>query len=272
MRGNRDRAGGTLTLSPPQPTAGGDGAPGPMSAGASVPTNSTRAQPAPRDPPPPPPPPPSEEEQPPPSPPPTLPAAGPPTLLPNFFRRILAALISRVLPRHRSPPRGRRRPQPKATRSVANMLRVRPPPPLTLRLAQREGALLTQWRTPPHRLRHPSPHCRHGGSTAGPARKRPSPLRLVPLGCRADTGGGLVREATGASTRLGPPPRPSAFVHRPADANRRMAVFMGFSPYLGIRSGGGWGSRMGWVHILLMHFSPWVARNSKFSKLVFLML
>ena len=156
-----------------------------MPAGTSVPTASTGAQPAPRDPSPPCPP--QKKSSPPHR-----------ASLPDVFSRNSAALSSPALPRRRSPPRGRRRPQPKATRSVADMLRVRPPPPLTLRLAPQGGAPLTQWRTRPQRLRHPSPHCRSGSSTAVPARKRPSPLLLVPPGRRADTSGGLVGEAAGA--------------------------------------------------------------------------
>ena len=133
MRGQHDRAGGTLTRSPPhrrpggttpgpcplaprflpalqgrrlcrrapRPTGGGGGG---DSAGPRTPTT---------------PPPPSPDEQPPPPPPPP-----PPTSLPDVFIRISAALNSRAAPRRRSPPRGRRRPQLKATRSVADMLRA----------------------------------------------------------------------------------------------------------------------------------------------------
>ena len=118
--------GDAYPFSPPQ-AAGGDGGPGPMPAGTSVPTDSTGEQPAPRDPPPPAPP---------------RRRAAPPASLPDVFSRISAAMRSRALLRRRSPPRGRRRPEPKATRSVADMLRVRPPA-LTLRLAPRGGAPLT---------------------------------------------------------------------------------------------------------------------------------
>ena len=84
-----------------------------MPAGASVSTGPRGALPALRDPAPPTPP----EKQP-----------SPPSL-PNVFSCISAALSSRALPQRRSPPRGRRRPQLKATRSVVDMLRLRPPPP-----------------------------------------------------------------------------------------------------------------------------------------------
>ena len=152
------------------------------------------------------------------------------------------------------------------------MLRVSPPPPpppLMLRLAPRGGAPLTQWQTRPQRLRHPSPHCRHGGNTVGPARKRPSPLRLVPSGCRAGTCRGLVGEATGAPTRLGPPPRPCASVHRPADANRRMPYLRVFHLIWVLGRGVGGLPRDGYT-TCLCSFSPWAAQKSKFWKLVFL--
>ena len=51
-----------------------------------------------------------------------------------------------------------------------------PPPPPTPQPATRGGAPRTPWRTRPLRLCHLSPHCHSGGSTAGQARKRPSPL------------------------------------------------------------------------------------------------
>ena len=88
--------------------------------------------------------------------------------------------------------RARRRPQPKATGSVADMLRATRPPQ-ERRATQSEGPPpLTQWRVRPRRRRHPSPHCRRRGSTAGQARKRPSPIRHVPPGRRAGTSGGPV--------------------------------------------------------------------------------
>ena len=52
-----------------------------------------------------------------------------PPSLPDVFSRISAALSSRAPLRRPSPPQARRRPQPGATRSVADMLRARPPPP-----------------------------------------------------------------------------------------------------------------------------------------------
>ena len=114
-----------------------------------------------------------------------------------------------------------------------------PPPPHGPRTARLEGPPppLTQWRTRHRRRRHPSPHCRRGGSTAGPAQKRPSSLRLVPPGRRAGTGGGPVGEDTGASTRLGPPPCPCASVHRPVDVDRQMPCLCVFHPFWGL----GWG-------------------------------
>ena len=74
--------------------------------------------------------------------------------------------------------------------------------------------------------------------TEGRAWKRLSPIQLVPLGCRAGTGGGPVGEATGTGTRLGPPPRPSTSVHMLVDAKKTNALFMCFSPYLGVSGGG----------------------------------
>ena len=62
-------------------------------------------------------------------PPPPPPAARPPPSLHDVFSRVSVALSSRAVPRRRSPPRGRKRPQPKTTRSIADMLRVHPPPP-----------------------------------------------------------------------------------------------------------------------------------------------
>ena len=62
-----------------------------------------------------------------PPPPPRPPAVVPPASLPDVFGRVSAALSSRAVPRHRSPPTGRRRPQPKATGPVADMLQAHPP-------------------------------------------------------------------------------------------------------------------------------------------------
>ena len=62
-----------------------------------------------------------------PPPPPPPPAAALPASLPDVFRRISAALCGRAVPRQMSPPWGRRQPQPKATTSVGDMLRARPP-------------------------------------------------------------------------------------------------------------------------------------------------
>ena len=59
-------------------------------------------------------------EQPPP------PAAEPPAALPDVFSRMSAALSSRAVPLRRSPPRGRRRPPPTATKSVTDMFRAAP--------------------------------------------------------------------------------------------------------------------------------------------------
>ena len=53
------------------------------------------------------------------------------------------------------------------------MLRARPPPLQTQRPTPPGGAPLTQWRTCPRRLPHPTPHCRRGGSTAGPEPEAP---------------------------------------------------------------------------------------------------
>ena len=110
--------GGADPFSPP-PTAGDDNS-GPVPAGAEVSSGSTRAPPAPRGSPPP-----LPRRANPPSP----SAGGPPASLPDVFSCISAALNSRAAPRRRSPLRGRRRPQPKATMSVADMLRACPPPP-----------------------------------------------------------------------------------------------------------------------------------------------
>ena len=92
--------GGDADAFSPPPTVGGDN-PGPVPTGAAVSSGPTRAPPAPRASASPPPPP---DEQPPP----------PPASLPDVFRRISAVVSSRALPRRRSPPRGRRRSQPKA--------------------------------------------------------------------------------------------------------------------------------------------------------------
>ena len=51
-------------------------------------------------------------------------------------------------------------------------------------------------------------------------------------------GGGHVGEDTGASTRLGPPPRPSTSVHIPVDAKRRMPSLCVFHP-IWVLGGGG---------------------------------
>ena len=56
-------------------------------------------------------------------------AHAPPTSLPDVFGRISAALSSRAAPWHQFPPRGRRRPQPKATTSIADMFRAPLPSP-----------------------------------------------------------------------------------------------------------------------------------------------
>ena len=52
------------------------------------------------------------------------------------------------------------------------------------------------------------------------------------------------------TTRLGPPPHPSASVHRPADAYRRICVFHGIWVF-----GGGGGVPRGLGHNLLMQLS-----------------
>ena len=62
-------------------------------------------------------------------PPPSPPAERPPPSLPEFFSRISTPLSTRAPPRQRSPPRAQGRPQPRATRTVADMLRARPPTP-----------------------------------------------------------------------------------------------------------------------------------------------
>ena len=203
-------------------------------------------------------------------PPTTSPGRTTPPVAPRSFQPHFSGPGRPRVAQRRSPLRVRRRPQPKATRSVADMLRSRLPPH-TPRSTQSGGTPLTQWQTRLQRFPHPSPHCQSGGSTAGPARKRPSPLRLVPPGRRADTCGGPVGDDTGALTQLGPPPRPTASVHRPAHANRRMPYSFVFHPFwvLGARGGS---LPMDWYTTCLCSFLLWAARKSKFSKLNFWIL
>ena len=111
MRGPHIRVGGTLTRSPPHQRQGGTT----LGRRPRVPRFFPALQG--RNP---------RRRAPPPPPPQTSSPPSPASLL-DFFRRISAALHSRATPQRQSPPRGRRRPQPKAARSVADMLRAHPP-------------------------------------------------------------------------------------------------------------------------------------------------
>ena len=153
------------------------------------------------------PPPPSPEEQ-----------SRPPASLRDVFSGILAAPSRRPVPRRRSPPRGHRRPQPKATRSIADMLRAHPPRSTA---GDATGSSSQPVADAPSAPSAPQPTRLSGGSLAGQARKRPSPLWLVPLGCRAKHMRGACRGGHGRlnCTRPTSPPLCLFFYHQ-ADAER----------------------------------------------------
>ena len=175
--------GGVTDPFSPPPAAGGDN-PGPIRSSASATVGATGALSAPQHSPPPPPP---AERRPPPPPPDAARSFQPHFSGPERLRVAAAPF----------PPAGSTAASAKGHQVGGGHVTLAPPPP-TRRSTQSGETPLTQWRTRVRRFPHRSPHCRSGGSTAGPARKRPSPLRLVPLGRCADTGGGPVGEDTDA--------------------------------------------------------------------------
>ena len=105
----------------------------------------------------------------------------------------------------RSPPRGRRRPQPKATRPIADMLRAAPPHP-TPRPATRGRAPLTPWQSAFSAFATAIHTAAAAAAWQGEHKRDLGPLWHVPPGCRAGIGKGPLGEERLNSTRLTSPP------------------------------------------------------------------